>query len=138
MEAVQKMKPSQMILFIAVFVVLASNIQKSSPQIIAPSCFSKEDCIKPIKSGYCGIEYDCIAGKCYSYDTICDEVCNDQIDNDKDNLIDCEDNNCWSNPYCHCSLMSYSKCVVGRCWCPENELPHWHISEGNKYCWCDK
>lgn len=131
------MKTIHMLLILGIIFAVGSMDIKPSAQTVVPQCFSKEDCIKSVAQGFCGIEYDCYAGKCWSNNIICTETCNDKIDNDYDSLIDCADPNCWTEPYCPCSEMSYSTCLVNRCWCPTGKLPRWHLESDNHFCQCD-
>lgn len=130
------MKLIHVLLLIGLFALII-NAGKPSQQIVAPSCFEKEDCRTPIKAGYCGIEYDCVVGKCYSHDILCAEDCGNDIDDDQDGLVDCYDTDCWNNAFCPCSEMDYSTCAIGRCWCPGIKTPRWHVDGSNHYCGCE-
>ena len=133
---IKNMKPMNKILIIIGILILISSLQKPKPQSLIPECFEKADCWRPIAKDYCNVKYDCIQGKCYSYDVLCPESCGTGEDEDLDGLIDCDDTDCWNDPFCHCSLVSFNECKTGRCFC-ESGVPRWHISEewGN-YCSC--
>lgn len=103
-------------------------------QSVAPQCFSKEDCF--VAQAQCGTTYDCIAGACYHFDNLCPEDCSSGIDEDKDGLTDCHDEDCWNNPSCSCTMMSYNMCKANQCYCPEGQKAKWHVNSEGNYCGC--
>ena len=129
-----KQKQKLYILIIIIVIIIATN-SKVQKQSVAPDCFTKEDCKVSIPKGYCEVNYDCIVGKCYHEFILCPEQCYGGEDEDKDGLIDCDDQDCYDSPYCHCSQASFTKCKIGRCYCPEGTLPHWVVAENN-FCGC--
>jgi hypothetical protein len=120
---------------IAVLALISGGESNIEPQLVAPACIVKEDCIAGTKEGYCGIEFDCIAGQCFTEDLLCPETCNSGIDDDQDSFIDCDDTDCWDSPLCHCTVMNFNECAVGRCYCEPGSGPRWHAGEIN-YCGC--
>lgn len=129
-------KEYQTMLIIIGALIVITQLSAPAPQTVAPSCFSKEDCWQPIKEGYCGVDYDCVIGKCYSEDIGCPEECGNNVDDDADGLIDCQDSDCWDDVYCHCSFMGHQDCREGRCFCPAGKQPKWFILESSNYCEC--
>jgi len=127
-------KPYIFLLLVAIILIVGLN--RPSPQTIAPDCFSRDDCWVPLTEGYCSANYDCIAGKCYSEQINCPEVCGSGKDEDKDGTIDCMDRDCWNSPNCHCNLMNYGNCVVGRCYCPPDTEPRWSVAADDHWCSC--
>lgn len=105
---------------------------KSKPQIVAPECFAKEDCIVPIQEGYCSVRYDCIVGKCYSEQVRCPEICYGFKDEDYDGRIDCRDEDCFDSKHCPCGQASFNFCIQGKCYC-ETGSPRWFVGEEH---WC--
>lgn len=134
----KKLKTKHWILILITAIIILTILEKPEPQIIAPSCFSKEDCKQPVRRDYCDVDYDCIIGKCYSFDVKCPEDCGIKGDEDLDGKADCDDDDCWETPYCPCRLLSFNYCAVGRCYCPRGMVPKWHVSEeeGN-WCGCE-
>lgn len=122
---------------IIVLVIITQQQNNVQPQTVVPSCFEKEDCRVAPSIGYCDVDYDCIAGVCYSDDVLCPESCGNGKDDDLDGIIDCDDTDCWNNPICSCTIMSFGNCMTGRCFCPDDSVPRWYISpeEGNS-CLC--
>lgn len=136
------MTPKQKLWWIIGIIFLISLISNMAikPQAIVPDlskegCFVKEDCYKPITTGYCNVKFDCVIGKCSYEDVRCPEECGIAGDEDLDGLSDCNDNDCWNSPYCHCSIMEYQDCKSGNCFCPEPTKPHWLV-ENIGYCVC--
>ena len=133
---VLKKKYYGLLIVSAVVLLLSITTQDNDEkmaQSIVPECFEKEDCKRYPADGYCSVDYDCVIGKCYATDVRCPEVCGTGIDEDYDGLIDCDDTDCWNDPYCHCSRMSFNDCATGRCYCPAGSVPRWHIGDTN---WC--
>ena len=131
------MNINRKLLILVILILVVINIESSvQPQVIAPSCFEKEDCKVPIEPGFCGVIYDCVEGRCEHKFTLCPETCYGGQDEDKDGKVDCDDPDCFDSPYCPCEKMSYVKCLVGRCYCPKNTVPRWHITEDNHWCAC--
>jgi len=116
------------IIILAILVIRGTQTPAST---IAPECFSKEECFKPPTYGYCGMEYDCIVGKCYYKDIPCPEICNNKMDDDMDTLIDCKDPDCSKTRSClpHCLVASFGGCKQGECWC-DIGTPKWFPAEG--------
>lgn len=121
------------ITFLSLITIIDDN--KTSTQMVAPACFEKQDCAIPIQQGYCGVDYDCIVGKCYSRQILCPEECIGKEDEDMDGKIDCDDEDCFDSPYCHCSKMSFGKCIPGRCYCQVG-IPHWVVLDEDSWCEC--
>lgn len=129
------MKPLITLLLIFGILLLLPTLDKPEPQTVVPECFEKADCLRLITEGFCNVRFDCIQGKCYSDDVLCPETCNSGKDDDMDGLIDCDDDDCWDNPLCHCSIMDFNECAFGRCYCPGDSRPRWHI-EATNFCRC--
>lgn len=130
------MKPIiKLLLIFGVFLLLPliDKPESKAIQTVVPECFEKADCFRPITESYCNVIFDCIQGKCYTNDVLCPETCNSGIDDDLDGLVDCDDIDCWDDPACHCSIMSFNECVENRCYCPGDLKPRWHIEQTN---WC--
>ncbi len=108
---------------------------KSQPQTVAPACFSEEDCIVPVQSGYCDVGYDCIVGKCYSEQFRCPEICYGFKDEDYDNLIDCRDPDCFDSKHCPCEQASFNQCKNFQCYCGTGSS-QWFVVEGEHWCQC--
>lgn len=128
---------------ISILVVLIIIATKPEPQIIAqdsqiiaPECFSREECRKPIPEKYCGIEYDCIVGKCYHSFTKCPEICFGGEDDDLDGYIDCGDIDCFDSIHCPCESASFNVCKAGWCYCPAGTRPYWLVWEDGNGCSC--
>lgn len=130
----RKIYISAIILF---FVILYIDLDTSIPiQSVAPECFEKEDCKVFIEEGYCEVKYDCIRGKCYSEQIRCPEICYGGIDEDKDNLIDCKDSDCFNSVYCPCINIGYNACLKGECYCSSGN-PTWIVESGEGRCICN-
>ena len=127
------MKKEWIILLIIV-VLLGWCSNQVPKQTVVPDCTDKEACWKPLVEGYCGVNYDCIAGKCYQEDVKCPEICDSGLDEDLDGDISCADSDCWNSPDCSCEQMSYGNCLVGRCYCQEG-VPRWVVTDGGD-SWC--
>lgn len=126
------------VILIGVGIILLANIiSDSTPQSIAPSCFSKEECKVSVKKGYCEVEYDCVVGACYSHDILCPETCFGGKDEDKDGLTDCSDPDCYKSTECGCWMMGFDVCKKGNCFCQSGTSSHWKIYEdGTNACEC--
>ncbi len=129
------MKTNKNLFWIIGIIILISVLDKPEPQTVASECFEKEDCWRPPIADYCSVNYDCIQGKCYSNDVLCPEVCNSGKDEDLDGYTDCDDDDCWDSPTCHCSIMEFNNCITGMCYC-ESGIPRWFITSESNYCWC--
>lgn len=136
--AIRFMKPKNRKLFIVIILVLIvfTLNYKPEPQMVAPECFEKEDCIVSIKEKYCGVRYDCVVGKCYHEDIPCPEICRGNKDEDLDGKIDCDDPDCFSSELCMCEKMTFLKCYEGRCYCEVGTTPMWFTYPGGHECRC--
>jgi len=123
------------VIIVVIVVSILSITYEGQTESVVPQCFDREDCAVPVKEGYCSVRYDCIVGKCYHDDIKCSEDCANNKDDDMDGLIDCNDNDCYTSVWCPCSLMSHSKCYLGRCYC-ESGTPKWFVSEERNWCGC--
>ncbi len=120
-----------------ILLLILVNQDRPDPQIIVDvECFEDIDCIVPIPDKYCGIDYGCAVGKCYSESELCPEICNSGIDEDLDDLIDCNDYDCWDNPLCSCNDMSFNNCRPNRCYCQLGTEPRWIVSDIRNICRC--
>ena len=136
------MVSKKLLLIIVILIALGINIEsrKTTLSVINyRGCFEKLDCKVPLKVGYCNVDYGCISGKCYSTYTKCkiEELCYDKIDNDKDKLIDCKDDDCFKSQYCHCTMAEYRECISQQCYCPRGELASWvKVADIDAWCQC--
>ena len=131
-----KMENKFKILTLIVMIIILANMEsKVGKQTVAPECFEKEDCFEYVKPLYCGVMYDCVAGKCYVEHIKCQEICYGGEDEDLDGIIDCKDSDCFDSVYCPCSRASYNWCVPGYCYC-QSGSPRWFVYEGGHYCRC--
>lgn len=127
---------NQNLYIILLLLVVLIVLPKMHKQAIVPDCFMDLDCAVPIKSGYMRVEYWCNIGHCYSEQIPFPEKCNDKIDNDFDDLIDCADKDCFGDRNCHCATMSYNICLKGECYCPVGKIPKWVVVNGEGNCEC--
>lgn len=135
------MKTFKIVFLFLVLFLITQIVSDRNPQSIAPGCFSQEDCYERTPEGYCGIDYDCIQGQCFSKPVTCPEICNNKKDDDMDGLTDCNDNDCYTtSEYCSCIGAPFNICKSGRCYCTFDQNPAWvveHSEEGiDSYCMC--
>ena len=104
-------------------------------QTVAPMCFENNDCRVAVQSGYCDVNYGCVSGKCYSTQIKCPEICYDGEDNDMDNLIDCDDSDCFDSAYCPCINARYDLCLTSSCYCNSGQ-GEWLVINGLGGCQC--
>jgi len=123
-------------LFLKIVIILIILQPDVSKRTLVGECIVNEDCYVPVEETYCGVEYGCVAGKCYSNQQLCPEACSGGIDEDKDGLIDCKDPDCFQHISCHCSRASFNYCSQDTCYCPSPRIPRWYVFNEDSYCDC--
>jgi len=133
-------KDNQIFIMAAIIAVLLFMSSKPSTQTVVAECQENEQCEVPLKPGYCSVNYECIAGKCYSEQIRCPEICDSLKDEDYDGFVDCLDPDCYIDPYCSCNKASYNYCAEGMCYCYPGSVARWIVhfspSGGSGSCVC--